>query len=83
LFGSRAEGRAGPDIYWDGLVVVQGDAPAERLTVLAGYDASVAPASLRMCFPTRRSRFEALKEQVDTLIGRLQPTRWRLEPAKP
>jgi predicted nucleotidyltransferase len=67
LFGSRAEGRAGLESDWDLLVVVPDDTPAERLTVLAGYQAVRGAGFSADVVPTRRSRFEALKEQVGSL----------------
>jgi uncharacterized protein len=51
---------------WDLLVVVPDDTPHEHLTVVAGYEA-VRGTGPRRCRPTRRSRFEALKEQVGSL----------------
>jgi predicted nucleotidyltransferase len=38
LFGSTARGEAGPDSDIDLLVVLDDDAPPERLTYLAGYE---------------------------------------------
>ena len=67
LFGSRAEGRAGLESDWDLLVVVPDDTPAECLTVLAGYQAVRGAGFPADVVPTRRSRFEALKEQVGSL----------------
>ena len=67
LFGSRAEGRGGLDSDWDLLVVVPDDTPAEHLTVLAGYEAVRGTGIPADVVPTRRSRFEALKEQVGSL----------------
>jgi hypothetical protein len=49
------------------LVVVPDDTPAERLTVLAGYEAVCGTGVPADVVPTRRSRFEALKEQVCSL----------------
>src|SRR5271167_333468 len=67
LFGSRAEGRAGLESDWDSLVVVPDDTPAKRLTVLAGYEAVRGTGVTADVVPTRRSRFEVLKEQVGSL----------------
>ncbi len=39
LFGSRARGEAGPDSDIDLLVVLDDDAPADKLTLRAGYEA--------------------------------------------
>ncbi len=73
LFGSRAEGRADEDSDWDLLVVVPDDTPAERLTVVAGYEAVRGSGVAADVFPTRQSRFEALKSQV----GSLSHAAWR------
>ncbi len=73
LFGSRAEGRGGLESDWDLLVVVPDDTPAERLTVLAGYEAIRGTGVPADVVPTRRSRFEALKQQV----GSLSYVAWR------
>jgi predicted nucleotidyltransferase len=67
LFGSRAESRGGLDSDWDLLVVVPDDTPAERLTVLAGYEAIRGAGVPADVVPTRRSRFETQKEQVASL----------------
>ena len=67
LFGSRAEDCAGLESDWDLLVVVPDDTPSERLTVLAGYQAVRGVGVPADVVPTRRSRFEALKEQVGSL----------------
>jgi predicted nucleotidyltransferase len=67
LFGSRAEGRAGSESDWDLLVVVPDDTPPERLTVVAGYEAVRGAGVSADVIPTRRSRFETLKEQVGSL----------------
>jgi len=39
LFGSAARGEAGPDSDYDLLVVLDDDAPPEKLTLKAGYEA--------------------------------------------
>ena len=67
LFGSRAEGQARKDSDWDLLVVVSDDTPLERLTVVAGYEAIRGSGVAADVIPTRRSRFEALKDQVGSL----------------
>jgi uncharacterized protein len=67
LFGSRAEGQARGDSDWDLLVVVSDDTPTERLTVVAGYEAILGSGVAADVIPTRRSRFEALKDQVGSL----------------
>ena len=38
LFGSRARGRSGPDSDIDLLVILDDDAPAEKLTLRAGWE---------------------------------------------
>ena len=73
LFGSRAERRGGLESDWDLLVVVPDDTPAERLTVVAGYEAVRGSGVAADVFPTRQSRFEALKSQV----GSLSHAAWR------
>jgi uncharacterized protein len=67
LFGSRAEAQARSDSDWDLLVVVSDDTPIERLTVVAGYEAIRGSGIAADVIPTRRSRFEALKDQVGSL----------------
>jgi predicted nucleotidyltransferase len=64
LFGSRAEGRAGLESDWDLLVVVPDDTPAERLTVLSGYEAVRGTGVPADVVPICRSRFDTPKEQV-------------------
>jgi hypothetical protein len=67
LFGSRAEGRARPDSDWDLLVVVPDDTPHDKLSVVAGYEAIRGAGVAADVIPTRRSRFERLKDQAGTL----------------
>src|SRR5262249_4450485 len=72
-FWARAEGRGGLESDWDLLVVVPDDTPAERLTVVAGYEAIRGTGVPADVVPTRRRRFEALKQQV----GSLSYVAWR------
>ena len=67
LFGSRAEHRATRDSDWDLLVVVPDETPVEKLNVVAGYNAIRGSGIAADIVPTRKSRFEALKDQVGSL----------------
>lgn len=67
LFGSRATGGSRPDSDYDLLVVVPDDTPAERLSLVAAYEAVRATRVPADVFPCRRSVFEARKGEVGTL----------------
>src|ERR1700730_10271387 len=68
LFGSRARGEATRDSDIDLLVVVDDDAPAEKLTWRAGYE---EPRSRRAAdvFPMRAETFERKRAVVGTLAA--------------
>ena len=53
LFGSTARGEAGPDSDFDLLVIVDDDAPAEKLTLQAGFEAHRSCAKPADVFPMR------------------------------
>lgn len=67
LFGSRAEGRAGPDSDYDLLVVLPDDADEEAFDLVRswqiGRDVRI-PADI---VPWTRSDFEEERNEVDTL----------------
>ncbi|MCW5773490.1 MAG: nucleotidyltransferase domain-containing protein, partial [Rhodospirillaceae bacterium] len=57
LFGSHARGTARPDSDYDLLVVTEDDAPAERLTLRAGYEARRGFRGAADVVPCRESTF--------------------------
>ena len=67
LFGSRATGSPRPDSDYDLLVVVPDDTPAERLNLVAAFEAVRAARVPADVFPCRLSVFEARKTEVGTL----------------
>lgn len=67
LFGSRAEGRAGPDSDYDLLVVVPDDTPQDRLAYSVGAAAARAAHVAADVIPIPRRQFERRKTQVGTL----------------
>ncbi|MBV9757487.1 MAG: nucleotidyltransferase domain-containing protein [Alphaproteobacteria bacterium] len=67
LFGSAARGVAGPNSDIDLLVVVDDDAPAEKLTLDAGYEARRSFRRAADVFPCRESTFRRKSRVVGTL----------------
>ncbi|MBF0375681.1 MAG: nucleotidyltransferase domain-containing protein, partial [Alphaproteobacteria bacterium] len=57
VFGSVARGDAGPDSDIDLLVVLDDDAPAEKLTLKAGHDARRSYHHAADVFPVRESDY--------------------------
>ena len=57
LFGSHARGEAGPDSDLDLLVVLDDDAPAEKRTLRAGFEAAGAFPLAADVVPVRARRF--------------------------
>jgi predicted nucleotidyltransferase len=67
LFGSRAEGRAGPDSDYDLLVVMPDGSPAPHLDVISAWTLVRGldiPADI---VPCTRAEFEEEKHEIDTL----------------
>src|SRR2546421_12859960 len=58
LFGSRARGNVHADSDWDFLVVMDDDAPAEKLGWKALYEARKGIHAAIDIIPCRQSRFE-------------------------
>jgi predicted nucleotidyltransferase len=67
LFGSRARREAGAGSDWDLLVVLDDDAPPDRRTLRAGYEARAGFPLAADVVPVRRSRFEARAKLPGTL----------------
>jgi hypothetical protein len=67
LIRSHGESLAGPDSDWDLLVVVPDSTPDTKLGVVAGHEALRAFGVAAEVIPTRRARFEQLKNQAGTL----------------
>jgi predicted nucleotidyltransferase len=67
LFGSAARGQAGPDSDFDLLVVLDDDAPPEKLTLRAGFEASRSYRRAADVVPVRASTFAARSCIVGTL----------------
>ncbi len=63
LFGSAARGAAGPDSDYDLIVVLDDDAPPEKLTLSAGYAARRSYHRAADVIPCRESVFKR-KSQV-------------------
>ena len=57
LFGSAARGEAGPDSDIDLLVILDDDAPREKLTLVAGYAARQSYRHAADVIPCRESVF--------------------------
>ena len=67
LFGSRAEGRAGPDSDYDLLVVMPDETPEADLDIVSAWTAVRGldiPADI---VPCTRAEFEEEKNEIDTL----------------
>jgi predicted nucleotidyltransferase len=58
LFGSRAQGEPGPDSDWDPLVVLDDEAPPDKVTLRAGYEAARGYLLAADVIPCRRGWFE-------------------------
>jgi predicted nucleotidyltransferase len=67
LFGSAARGEAGPDSDIDLLVILDDDAPREKLTLAAGYESRRSFRCAADVIPVRQSTFEAKSRIVGTL----------------
>ena len=67
LFGSHARGDAGRDSDYDLLVVTDDDAPAEKLTLRAGYEARRAFRRPADVVPCRESTFRRRAGMPGTL----------------
>jgi HEPN domain-containing protein len=69
LFGSTARGEAGPDSDIDLLVVVDDDAPAEKLTLKAGFEAHRFYTKAADVFPMSAAAFERNRTIIGTLAA--------------
>ncbi len=69
LFGSRARGDPGPDSDIDLLVIVDDDAPPEKLMLRAGAEARRSYSSAADVFPMRAATFERNRTIVGTLAA--------------
>jgi len=67
LFGSTARGDAGPDSDLDLLVVLDDDAPPEKLTLAAGYEARRSYHRAADVIPCRESVFKRKSRIAGTL----------------
>lgn len=67
VFGSHARGDAGPDSDWDILAILDDDAPRDRLTLQAGFEASRAYGRAADVVPIRAGRFAAKRTVVNSL----------------
>jgi uncharacterized protein len=67
LFGSAARGEAGPDSDIDLLVVVDDDAPPEKLTLRAGWEARRGYRHPADIIPVRESVFQRRRRIIGTL----------------
>ena len=67
LFGSAARGEAGPDSDIDLLVVVDDDAPPEKLTLKAAYEARQSYDNPTDIFPCREQTYLRKCQIVGTL----------------
>lgn len=66
-FGSAARGDAGPDSDIDLLVILDDDAPPEKLTLAAGYEARRGYARAADVIPVTESTFERRRHVVGTI----------------
>jgi HEPN domain-containing protein len=69
LFGSRARGEAGRDSDIDLLVIVDDDAPAEKLSLKAMHDAAKSYPGAADVIPMRAATFERYRGIVGTLAA--------------
>ncbi|MEA2740503.1 MAG: uncharacterized protein QOH05_3810 [Acetobacteraceae bacterium] len=67
VFGSVARGEAGPDSEIDLLVVVDGDAPPEKVTLRAGYESRKSYHEPADVIPVRESIFQRKSRMTGTL----------------
>lgn len=67
LFGSRARGDAGPDSDIDLLVILDDDAPADRLTLRAGWEARRGYEHAADVIPVREGVYRRRSRIVGTL----------------
>jgi len=67
VFGSVARGEAGPDSDIDLLVVLDDDAPPDKLTLKAGYEARESYNQAADVFPCREETFRRKCQIVGTL----------------
>ena len=67
VFGSVARGEAGPDSDIDLLVVLDDDAPAEKLTLKAGYESRKSYVHPTDIFPCREQTYRRKCQIVGTL----------------
>ena len=67
LFGSAARGDAGPDSDIDLLVVLDDDAPPEKLTLAAGYESRRSYRLAADVVPCREDTFRRKSRIVGTL----------------
>ena len=67
LFGSQACGDAGSDSDWDPLVIVDDDAPRDKLTLQAGFEATLAYGRAADVVPVWATCFAARKVVVNSL----------------
>jgi predicted nucleotidyltransferase len=67
VFGSVARGEAGPDSDIDLMVVLDDDAPPDKLTLRAGYEARETYDQPADIFPCREETFRRKCQIVGTL----------------
>jgi hypothetical protein len=67
LFGSRARGEAGPDSDIDLLVIVDDDTPAEKVTIMAGFEARRSYHGAADVIPVREAAFRRKSRIAGTL----------------
>jgi predicted nucleotidyltransferase len=67
LFGSRARGESGPDSDIDLLVILDDDAPADRLTLRSGWEARRGYERPVDVIPVREAVYQRRAKVVGTL----------------
>lgn len=67
LFGSQADGTAGPDSDWDLLVLVDDDAPSGKVMLQAGFEARRNWHGAADIVPCHLSAFENKRDVVNSL----------------
>jgi predicted nucleotidyltransferase len=67
LFGSQARGEAGPDSDFDLLVILDDDAPADRLTLRAGWESRQGFDRAADVIPVRNRVYQRRAKIVGTL----------------
>jgi uncharacterized protein len=67
LFGSQARGDAGPDSDWDLLIIVDDNAPPEKLWLRTAYQAIAGTGIAADVVPVRAATFAYKRDVVNSL----------------